>query len=273
MIEAKITGKVIFPLFLLLMVANPIIGQESDSLTPLTISESNIDNLIDIARLKKDIDIDGAIEIWRQLQDYNKKSKSSYSGITHLLGGELLLSQGKINEGLAQIEAAKIIFEKNNDDKGLAELYYVLTIHYKSIAEYTKALTYAYEGVTINEGIGDHYKLAKIFNQICDILWYQGKWMEGVDYGLKSVALLQDEGPSAALALAYQLLSDTYLQIADFDIALDYSNLAIAMKHAIGMPPIEITGAYNSRANVYKYLEDYDNAIADYTYNLNCAIL
>lgn len=204
----------------------------------------------------------------QSLEAYNISSNLAYDAELQLLHADILLSQGDKDLGLIELEAAQSRFESNSNIKGQAMSHFVLTMYYKGQADYVNAISSAYEAVKYYELIDDNYNLAKIFNQICDIFWYQRKWIEGLDYGLKAVELLQDQGPSSELAYAYQLLSDTYLQTADFDIALEYSNRAITMKESMGLSPLEVTGAYNSRANVYKYLEEYDNAIADYESNL-----
>jgi two-component sensor histidine kinase len=64
------------------------------------------------------------------------------------------------------------------------------------------------------------------------------------------------------------MLSESYLEIPDYEQALNYINQAIAMKKSMGAGPLELASAINSRGNIYKFMGRYDEAIADYANNL-----
>ncbi len=230
--------------------------------------QSQIDSLIGQVRKYKETNPTLARSTLHALKDTRLSGYQILPEELLLLEGEILIQENKAKDGLEKIEEARKLFATSENSAGLAAVYDALTQHYSESAEYPKALEYAFQSIAIKEDLGDQAGLSRSFVDVADIYWYYQRIDESINYGEKAVALIEDQGPSIELAEAYKMLSESYLELPDYDLALTYINQSIAVKESLGLGTLDLLSAINSRGNVYKYLERYEDALEDYGYVL-----
>lgn len=227
-------------------------------------SISNQDSLVLLIRKQKETDTKVARTTLELLKEkYGSRSKDQ--ALLDLLTGEILLAENRIDEGLDKIEESHLQFEKASNKPGQAMVYDALTKYNLRAANYPEALICAFKSIEIREETDDVFGLAQNFIDVADIYWYYQRFNESIDYGLKAVQLVEKNGPSLQLAAAYKMLSESYLEIQDYDLALDYIDRSIDIKQTLGVSPLELASSINSRGNIYKFMDRYDEALTDYT--------
>ena len=228
---------------------------------------SNQDSLVLLIRAQKESDTQVARTTLEML---TKKmiSNAGNQALVDLLEGEILLAENNANAGLEKIEESRSMFEKISNRRGLALVYDVLTKYNLRIAKYPEALTWAFKAIAIREEINDLFGLAQSFIEIADIYWYYQRFDESIEYGLKAVQLIEGQGPSLQLAAAYKMLSESYLEIPDYDLALDYIDRSIKTKQTLNVSTLELASSINSRGNIYKFMDRLDEALTDYAHVL-----
>ena len=225
-----------------------------------------VDSLVARTRQVKETDTDSARQILDLLQEVIDGSNSiDDDPYLPLLEGEILLEENEEEQGLAKVNESRLLFEKTTNDSGLAQVYDALTKFYLRSAQYPEALTEAFRAIELKERMGDDHALALSLLDVADIYWYYGRISESLEYGLRAKDLIEDYGPSNELAACYKLLSESYLEVPEYDLALSFIEKSISVKQSLGASDLELSSSINSRGNVYKYLKRYDDAIADYS--------
>lgn len=244
------------------------LSPSNGQINPLTTSEALpggvIDSLLRVARDQKGIDVGQARTTLAKLRDLSE-TDDHYEAHFLLLEGEILLQENQEKEGLQKTEEARLLFESTGNQNGLIAAYDVLTTYSNLTAQYPAALQYAFQAIEIKEEMKDVSGLCESFVEVADIYWYYGRFDKGIEYGQKAVDIVVDKGPSKELASAYKILSELHLELPDYDKALDYIDRAITMNKLIGSTEMNLSSSINSRGNIYKYLERYDEAVRDYT--------
>jgi two-component sensor histidine kinase len=221
--------------------------------------------LIEQVRKQKEINTDEARATLQDLKELVGDNDPFVPPYLSLLAAEILLEENEEEEGLAKAEESRLLFEEAGNDEGLAEVYEALTQFNLRSARYPEALTFAFKALEIREKLQDDLGVANGFTEIADIYWYYQRFPESIEYGLKAVALIEKKGGSEALAGAYKILSESYLEIPDYDQALKYIEQSLVVRKSMGAGPLELASSINSRGNIYKFMDRYDDALADYT--------
>lgn len=160
-------------------------------------------------------------------------------------------------------ESAKF-FKESNSPLLEAETYLKLEDIYKQRGEYDEAMMVDFKALELYENFKNNVGIAKVYTRICDLLYYQQKYQEGIDYCQKAIDIQKNINTPDDLAISYRYKADNQLILENYQEALISINKAIATLKNNNRSELEIAPNYNSRGNIYKYLERYDEAIAEY---------
>lgn len=159
-------------------------------------------------------------------------------------------------------------YSKALDSKDkLAPIYLQLETLYKEKANYSKSAEYNFLAITLFEQMNNQQGIAKCYTRLCDLLYYENKYAEGADYCLKAIAIQSSLNAIDDQALSYRYLADNELMLEAYDKALSSINKAINLLKDAGKTEYDIIPYYNTRGNVYKYMERYEDAFAAYKNN------
>lgn len=162
------------------------------------------------------------------------------------------------------LKKASTIYQDSNLYGLEAETYLQLEEVYKQKGEYTKAMAEDFKALKLYEKQEDLKGIAKSYTRLCDLLYYQEKYIEGADYCQKAIAIQKQLNVPEDIAVSYRYKADNLLILERYDEALLEINSAISVLKDAGIKEIDIAPNYNTRGNIYKYLERYDEALEEY---------
>jgi len=160
------------------------------------------------------------------------------------------------------------IYTKQELPLKLAEVYLMYENAYKLNTKYDLATQFAFKALEIYEAKENTSGIAEVFLRLSDLFSYKNDYKKGVEYAQKSIDLLDNTTEYEQIAKSYQYLAANELFDYKNEQALQNINTAIAILEKHNLKGLRLLSCRNTRGNILKYLERYDDAIADYTYNL-----
>lgn len=167
---------------------------------------------------------------------YLNEAQTIYSGLNQKVKqADVLLeiakiksNQSQLNEAMGHYTTAEKLYQAANDLSGVAR---------------------------VNIGVGD-------------VFYLKNDWNKSIEYCEKAIAIQKKLDVPAEMAKSYINLAYPLMIQEQLDLALEAASTAINLHQQAGSLPIDMASAYNARGNVYKFMERYDDAIADYQENL-----
>jgi two-component sensor histidine kinase/tetratricopeptide (TPR) repeat protein len=176
----------------------------------------------------------------------------------------------KLDSAVYYSKQAKDLYSNQNNIQQLAKTYIDLKILYTLKADYNQAKNYVYEALELYEKLDDLKGIAQCYAHIGDLLYYENNYNEAIKYCDKAIPVLKKTRAKNDLALAYRFKANSQLFTGfDLDNALESINASINLYHELGETGTPLMASMNWRGNIYKYMERYDEAIADYQANFD----
>ncbi|NRA91537.1 MAG: tetratricopeptide repeat protein [Psychroserpens sp.] len=164
-------------------------------------------------------------------------------------------------------KAEKIYIEKDMSN-ALAQTYLDLKAYFTAKADYNEAKVNIYKALDIYESLKNEEGIGICYAHIGDLLYYENNYNEAIAYCNKAIEKLINTDNKEALALAYRFKANSQLFTGfDLENALESINKSIDLYKDLGETGIPMMASINWRGNIYKYMERYDDAIADYQAN------
>jgi two-component sensor histidine kinase len=184
---------------------------------------------------------------------------------------ELYVAIGRTHANSSQPDSATWYFEKARtvyielgDLAGEANVLSKLQWVAKYLGEYEKAARLAFEVLRIREEVGDPVPIAIATSDIGDALYNQSKYEEARKYAQEGYEQLKAiDAPPVDLGVAAQLLADIVLQLGEHETALQYADEALLARERAG-DPLDIALSQNTRGNILKFMERYEEALEAY---------
>ncbi|HBL80573.1 MAG TPA: histidine kinase, partial [Aequorivita sp.] len=234
---------------------------------PQTPSKTKEDTLKNSAREA----IPGVEDTLQQYKNFKKTIQLSQKNKDFQALGEAYIGLAKWHEdhtvldsSIVYLKKAISVYEKQKMTKKLADTYLLLVMNYSGTAEYDKGSEVVYKALALYEKTGDQRGIGQCYTKICDLLYYSDSYAEGAEYCKKAIAIQQKNGYEEDLALSYRRLAENQLFLGNLDESLASMNTAINTYKKIGETGPPLLACYNGRGNIYKYMERYEEAIADY---------
>ncbi|MEX0997336.1 MAG: histidine kinase dimerization/phosphoacceptor domain -containing protein [Flavobacteriaceae bacterium] len=205
-----------------------------------------------------------AISLSKNLNDQNALAKS-YLNLAYYHK-----EYSKLDSALVYTLKAKDIYKAMENEMELANSHLALKEIYSIQTEYGKATEETYKALEIFEKI-DHQKgIAICYSHLCDLLYYENRYTTGIEFCDKAIEIQKKLGEKKDLALSYRYKANSQLFSGDdLKHALNSINNSIELYNELGEDGIPYMASINWRGNIYKYLGDYEAAIANYQYNFD----
>ena len=197
-----------------------------------------------------------------QLSLKNKDSKTL--GETYIGFAKWHEDHTVLDSSIVYLKKAISLYKKEEMTKLLADTYLLLVVNYSGTAEYDKASETVYKALALYEKIGDQRGIAQCYTKISDLLYYSDSYAEGAEYCKKAIAIQEKYGYEEDMALSYRRLAENQLFLGNLEESLANMNHAIDLYKKVGITDAPLLACYNGRGNIYKYMERYPEAIADY---------
>ncbi len=174
----------------------------------------------------------------------------------------------KLDSAFYYVEKAKDIYLEQKNDDQLAFTY----LKWKDLlmvkADYATANKYVYKALDIFEKTKNQRGIALCYASIGELKYYERSYAQGVEWCDKAIAILESLDFPEDLANAYRLKAfDMLFADTVLDEALATINHSIDLYKGLGETGIPMMAAINWRGNIYKYMDRFDEAIADYQAN------
>ncbi len=177
---------------------------------------------------------------------------------------------GRPDSALFYFNLARQGFEKQGDQRGLANVLTKIRWVYNYLGDFEKGNVYILQAIKIYERLGDAKGLANAYTYLGENLYNQNNYQDAARYIQKAYELQKQHAYDEDLACSAQSLGDSWLQLGDYDKALAFQNEGLSIRRRLGLD-IDIGLSLNSRANVLKYMKRYPEALRDYQEALHYA--
>jgi two-component system, NtrC family, sensor kinase len=175
---------------------------------------------------------------------------------------------GGIDSAIYYMEMIVEHFANRRDTTSLAATYLEIKGLYKNKAAYAEAAKQVYTALELYEKAGDKQGIANCYVDLCDLLYYESKYQESVEYCDKAIEIQKEINAWEDLARSFRFKAASQLfSGVDLEDALSTINEAIKLYEGMEGKEIELMASKNGRGNILKYLGRFDEAIADYQSN------
>ena len=177
---------------------------------------------------------------------------------------------GQLDSAIYYYNELKNIYKKTGNKKALAETCLELKGLYSAKANYAECMKQVFEALEFYEENNNQKGIALCYTHMGDLLYYENKYRESVEYCDKAIVIQVQINDKRDLAVSYRYKASSLLFIeGELEYALSTVNKAIDIYHEEGETGIPLLASINGRGNILKYMERYDEAIADYQFIYN----
>ncbi len=251
-----------------------ILGILLCSLSNIAFSQGQTEQLLSSISEKLKAPIADSVQLYNDLHrarllSEKKETKQLASSYKNLATWHM--GNPTIDSTLHYLDKVAHIYSEQNDSIQLAHTYLEYEEAFKLNTKYDKATQYAFKALEIYEAKENTSGIAEGFLRLSDLFSYKSDYTKGVAYAQKAIDLLSNTTEYEQLAKSYQYIASNELFDFKNEEALVHINKAIAILDTHEIEGMRLLSCRNTRGNILKYLERYDDAISDYTYNLNAA--
>jgi adenylate cyclase len=164
---------------------------------------------------------------WYHEALYLREALTEEEGVAEALSdlGNCLDEMQNRDSSLVAVEhyqRALKIYEKMNDQRGIAVVCNNLGTAYKHLEQYGKAMQNLQRSLGIRRTLGDQMGLMEVYNSIGDVVFGQEKYDEALSYTEKYFQIAQTLGDKKFEQKGYKDFSKIYAALGDFPRAYDY---------------------------------------------------
>ncbi len=259
---------VLLPIFLLGQTTlfsqdnNKVLGASSDPVQKL-------ERLYQLTDSTRGIDLLQSSIFTKEAQEIAEASgQKKLIAHANLLAGQTYIELSKYDSALYFLNTAELFFEENIDPIANGEVAYQKGVIALKKRDYDLAMTNHYNAMAVWEKTGYKLGLGKALVGISDVYSYQNEFDESIKYGNQGIAIFKELGEYRLQAMAESEMAYNYLFQGDPDRALEQVNLAFLLMENTLSKPLHLAKLYNTRGNILKNMDRYDEALLDYQKNL-----
>ena len=173
-----------------------------------------------------------------------------------------------LDSTLYYLNSAKEIYVENNNQLELAETYLELKGYHNLKAAYSKSMENVNAALEIYEENGNQKGIAKCYTHFCDLLYYENQYSDAINYCDKAIEIQKKLKMSKDLATSYFYKACSQLFSGDdLEDALITIDMSMNLYKEIGENGQPLIASRNTKGNILKYMERYDDAISTYQEN------
>jgi len=174
-----------------------------------------------------------ALEYYNKALSLQKKLKDNSAGITITNIGTIQMLQNNDDKALGSFNEAMRLFEKEENKRGLGELYNNLGNYYAKKKNYTTAAEYYNKAISIFKEMDEKYGTSASLGHLGDLYAKQNKNKEALRYLKESSALADEIGVLAQVKSSEKSISEIYEKSGDAAAALKHYKLYTRAKDSL----------------------------------------
>lgn len=178
----------------------------------------------------------------------------------------------KLDSAVFYFNKVKDIYTNLKNDDALANNHLRLKEVYALKADYDIAMEHTYKALELFEKTKNQKGIAQCYSHIGHLMFFESRYSNGAEYCDKAIAIQQKLNAKEDLALSYyhKGFNELFSGVA-LENALATINTSINLYKELGEFGIPMMAAINWRGNIYKYMDNYEAAIADYQANFDAS--
>lgn len=264
--------------FLVFLIINTTFSQNNDdSVETVTVNDSldKVYYYFNLASDFKNTNLDLAIFYNKKaLKLANKIKSPDACAITNELMGELFEKGHNIQPSINYYLISARIYETDNDEKKLADVYSKLAgLYYNDNFNLEKAHIYYDKALGLAVKNNNRDLIAYIYNRIGGIFFYQSNYDESLDYYIKALDIWRGLGKDDGIARSLNNMGEIYRVKGDLAKALDYYqrsfeiNKKINEARQLAVNLENIGMIYSAQGNTALAFEFYQKSLNMYSEN------
>lgn len=186
----------------------------------------------------------------------SEKNNLLWHGRFQITQASILLRQEKLNTAENILNQAKTKVEESDLVFLNTQLGYV----YERRGKLGRAADYALETLKLGERLNDKKAMGIAYSDLSNLFWKQGKYENGLEYGLKSLSFFEAHGLNDLdYDFTLYVVGNNYLSLDQYEKALEYYSKAIKIGEQYGFYN-NLSDVYISLADLYSFLKQYREA-------------
>jgi tetratricopeptide (TPR) repeat protein len=151
-------------------------------------------------------------------------------------------------------------FEKQDDQKRLADIYNKIGIVYKNLSRYQEALEYYRKSLKIYKHLGNRKGIANALNNMGVVYDDYGIYDKALEYFIETAKIYEKSGDPRDLTTPFTNIGTIYWRTRDYEKALEYFKKVLVIDQENGNKS-DIAGSLNNIGMVYRSSGKYDLAL------------
>jgi two-component sensor histidine kinase len=180
-----------------------------------------------------------------------------------LAEGRLQISLGAILLRAEQLDSAELVLQQAVEKvlpPDLPLLYTQLGYVAERRGLLRQAADYAQQCLKLGQELNDLKAIALAYSDLSNLFWKQGKYEQGIEFGLESEAFFKKRGlRDMDYSFTLYVIGNSYADSGQDELALSYFQRSIAMSEQYGFYN-NLADAYIAITDLYTMLEDYPQA-------------
>ena len=192
----------------------------------------------------------------RGLAITKEKKNLLWHGRFQITQGAILLRQEKLDAAEAVLREA----EAKVTESDLAFLNTQLGYVYERRGLIGRAADYAMETLRLGEKLNDKKAIGIAYSDLSNLFWKQGKYEEGLEYGLRSLSFFESRGINDLdYDFTVYIVGNNYLSLKQYDKAMEYYLRSIEIGERYGFYN-NLSDVYISLVDLYVFLNEFKKA-------------
>lgn len=185
-----------------------------------------------------------------------EKKDTLWNGRFQITKGAILLRMEKLDEAEDALKSAK----NKVEEKDLPFLNTQLGYVYERRGELDKAADFAMISLRLGEELSDKKAIAMAYSDLSNLFWKQSKFVTGLEYGLKSLAIFEERQiTDLDYDFTLYVVGNNYLALKEYEKAMHYFEHSIVIGERYGFYN-NLSDVYISLVDLYAFLGEFDKA-------------
>ncbi len=181
---------------------------------------------------------------------------------------------GVVDSAIYYLERAQRIYIRDKLSARIPETFLTLAELYSSKGNNLEAMNQVFLALKNFSAAGNQMGEANCYSLLGDLLYHEGQFEEGVFYCNQAIVIQNENRQYTDLAISYRRKASNLKYInGELEHALATINQSIELLQATEDTANLLLASLSTRGNIFKYMERYEEALADYWSNYATAML
>lgn len=180
---------------------------------------------------------------------------------------ELLRKRGRFEEATMHLEAARLTFEKLEDEAGVAQAYHSAGTLAAQQGQYEKARSLYEQSLALRRGLDQPAYIAALLSNLAIVARFQGELAESRRLNEQALEIRRQVGDRRTIANSLNNLGNAVRNSGDLAMARSYLEEALQLQREVG-DRWAIANSLNNLGNVVRDQSDFETAHRFYVESL-----